>query len=239
MKVPAATESKFPPTFRQRSLRGVVNLSVLARLGIALLVSALSWWLAPDDFHPGTRAIMGWDGFCVAILTLTWVVIATADAADIRRVATSEDPGRTWSFVVVLAAAGASLFAVALLLGGLKQMKPSEQIEHVLVSVVAVLGSWLLLHTLFTLRYAHLYYSEDPATSPPDKLGGLEFPGAPPTTYWDFAYYAFVIGMTAQTADTGVTSLRMRQLTLAHGILAFAFNTAIIALSVNVISSVL
>ena len=175
----------------------------------------------------------------MAILGLTWVAIATADSDQIRRVATAEDPGRTWSFVVVLCAAGASLFAVALLLGGLKKMQPTEQLEHVLVSVVAVLGSWLLLHTLFTLRYAHLYFSEDLTTSPPDKVGGLEFPGDPPTTYWDFAYYAFVIGMTAQTADTGVTSLRMRQLTLAHGILAFAFNTAVIALSVNVISSIL
>ena len=238
MSVPAVSPPA-SPTSRQHYLLRVINLSVLARLGIALVVCALCWWLAPADFRLGTRAIAAWDGFCVAILGLTWVVIATADAAQIRRVATIEDPGRTWSFVVVLCAAGASLFAVALLLGGLKKMKPSEQLEHVLVSVVAVLGSWLLLHTLFTLRYAHVYFSEDPHASPPDKLGGLEFAGAPPTTYWDFAYYAFVIGMTAQTADTGVTSLRMRKLTLAHGILAFAFNTAVIALSVNVISSIL
>ncbi|GAC1596472.1 MAG: DUF1345 domain-containing protein [Hymenobacter sp.] len=224
---------------RQRSLHHVLNLSVLARLGIALFISTLCWWLAPAEFQPGTRLIAAWDGFCVAILVLTWVTITTADAAHIRRVATSEDPGRTWTFVAVLVAASASLFAVALLLKGIKTMQPTQQLAHVLVSVVAVLGSWLLLHTLFTLRYAHVYYSEDRATSPPDKLGGLEFPGAPPTTYWDFAYFAFVIGMTAQTSDTGVTSLRMRQLTLVHGILSFAFNTAVIALSVNVISSIL
>ena len=239
MNLPAAANLESPPTFRQRSLRQLASLSVLARLGVALSVSILCWWLAPADFRLGTRAIASWDGFCVAILVLTWVAIATADAAQIHRVATAEDPGRTWSFFVVLCATSASLFAVALLLGGLKKMQPSEQFEHVLVSVVAVLGSWLLLHTLFTLRYAHLYFSEDRTISPPDKLGGLEFAGAPPTTYWDFAYYAFVIGMTAQTADTGVTSLRMRKLTLAHGILAFAFNTAVIALSVNVISSIL
>ena len=224
-----------PPGYLHR----ISNLGVLPRLGIALVVGLAGAVLAPADFRLGTRVIAGWDGFCVSVLTLTWLTIATADAAHIRRVATSEDPGRTWTFVAVLLAAGASLLAVGLLLSGIKRMSPPEQLAHVLVSVVAVLGSWLLLHTLFTLRYAHVYYSEDHSTAPPDKLGGLEFAGAPPTTYWDFAYFAFVIGMTAQTSDTGVTSLRMRKLTLAHGILSFAFNTAVIALGVNVISSIL
>lgn len=228
-----------PPAPSRGPRRWVLSLHALQRVGLALVVGGLCAWLAPADFRAATRVVTAWDGFCVAILALTWTTIFQADAAHLRRVATRQDPGRTWTFVAVLLAAGASLFAVALLLRGIKDLPHREQLEQVIVSVVAVLGSWLLLHTLFTLRYAHAYYSEDLRTAPPDKRGGLQFPGAEPTTYWDFAYYAFTIGMTAQTSDTGVTSLPMRQLTLAHGLLSFGFNTAVIALGVNVVSSIL
>ena len=108
MPVPAASPAH-TPNFRQHYLHQMAGLNVLTRLGIALAVCALCWWLAPADFRLGTRAIAGWDGFCVAILGLTWVATVTADAAQIRRVATAENPSRTWSFVGVLFAAGASL----------------------------------------------------------------------------------------------------------------------------------
>ena len=235
----SSPSSPTSPTPLRRRLHRLMKLRALQRVGWALAGAALCAGLAPADFHLGTRVVAGWDGFCLVVLLLTWVTIATADAEHLRRVATSQDPGRTWTFVAVLLAAGASLFAVALLLSGIKALPPREQAEQVTVSVVAVGGAWLLLHTLFTLRYAHVYFSEDPTASPPDKLGGLQFPGDPPTRYWDFAYFAFTIGMTAQTSDTGVTSLRMRQLTLIHGLLSFAFNTAIVALGVNVVSSIL
>ncbi|QKG59245.1 DUF1345 domain-containing protein (plasmid) [Hymenobacter sp. BRD128] len=237
--MPVFPASTAPSTSTYGLLNWVLRLRALHRVGLALTVSVLCAWLAPADFRTATRWVSAWDGFCVAILALTWLTVFQADAAHIRREATRQDPGRAWTFVAVLLAAGASLFAVALLLRGIKELPHPEQVEQVVVSVIAVLGSWLLLHTLFTLRYAHAYYSEDLTTSPPDKLGGLQFAGAEPTTYWDFAYYAFTIGMTAQTSDTGVTSLQMRQLTLAHGLLSFGFNTAVIALGVNVVSSIL
>ena len=238
---PPATTPPTPATLvrRSRFLHRLVNLAAVQRLGLALVVGGLCWALLPADFHRGTRLVASWDGFCVAVLALTWVTIARADTAHLRRVATSENPGRVWLFVAVLGAAGASLLAVALLLRDVKALPAAEQAEQVSVSVVAVVGAWLLLHTLFTLRYAHLYFSEDPASPGPDKVGGLLFAGEPPTRYWDFAYFAFTIGMTAQTSDTGVTSLRMRQLTLLHGLLSFGFNTAVVALGVNVVSSIL
>ena len=219
--------------------RWLATLPGLARVGLAVLIGGLCWWFAPTPLRPGTRVIAAWDGFSGPLLLLTWAVIATADAARIRQVATAEDPGRTWTFVVTVMANATCLLAVGLLQSGLKQMERSEQFEHLLLSVAAVTGAWLLLHTLFTLRYAHVYFSEDRTTSPPDRLGGLEFCGAPPTTYWDFAYFAFVIGMTAQTADIAVSSLRMRQLVLLHGLLSFGFNTAIVALSINILSGII
>ncbi len=204
------------PARRLHYLLWLANLPALPRLGLALALGGLCAWLAPADFLRGTRCLAAWDGFCAGVLGLTWGTIATADAAHIRRVATHQDPGRTWMFVASLLGAMASLLAVGVLLSGLPHLPRA----HLLVSVGAVASLWLLLHTLFTLRYAHLYYSEDKATLAPDKLGGLDFPDAPPTTYWNFAYFAFVVGMTAQTSDTNVTSLRMRQLVLAHGLLS-------------------
>ena len=238
MRPSASTTSSAPPRW-SRFLHRLVNLAALQRLGLGLAGGGLCWALMPADFHRGTRLVASWDGFCLVLLALTWITIARADTAHLRRVATSENPGRVWLFVAVLGAAGASLFAVALLLRGIKALPASEQAEQVAVSVVAVLGSWLLLYTLFTLRYAHVYFSEDPTASPPDKFGGLQFAGDPPARYGDFAYFAFTIGMTAQTSDTGVTSLRIRQLTLLHGLLSFGFNTAVVALGVNVVSSIL
>ncbi|QKG55235.1 DUF1345 domain-containing protein [Hymenobacter sp. BRD128] len=218
----------------------VLASPALHRFGGAIALGAGCAWLAPADFRPATRGVVAWDGFCLSILVLTWATIFTADAAYLRRVATRQDPGRTATFGAVVLAATASLLAVALLLHGLKELPHREQLEQVAVSVVAVLGAWFLLHTLFTLRYAHAYFSPDPGAEPgAAPRGGLAFAGAAPTTYWDFAYYAFTIGMTAQTSDTGVTSLQMRQLTLAHGLLSFGFNTAVIALGVNVVSSIL
>ena len=228
-----------PPTPARWPLQWAINLSTLQRGGLALVIGALCGWLAPPGSQAATRLITAWDGFCVVIIVLTWLTIFQADAAHIRRVATSQDPGRTWTFVALQLPIGASLFAVALLLQGIRKVPQPAQAAQVAVAVGAVLGSWVLLHTLFTMRYAHAYYSENPATVASDKLGGLQFPGVAPTTYWDFAYYAFTIGMTFQTSDIDVTSLQMRQLTLVHSLLAFGFNTAIIALGVNIISGIL
>lgn len=220
-------------------VKWLTGLSARGRLGLAVLAGLATFWLSPADFHLGTRVVVAWDGFSVAYLLLVWAVVATADTARLRRLATRQDPGHTLTFVAVLLAVGASLLAVVLLLNGLKTLNFSERALRTALSMAAVLSSWLLLHTLFALRYAHAYFSEDLTTSPPDLLGGLKFPGDAPTTYWDFAYFSFVIGMTAQTSDTGVTSLRMRRMALIHGLLSFGFNTALVALTINVLDGII
>jgi len=204
-----------------------------------VLAGLTTYWLSPADFRLGTRVVLAWDGFSAAYLLLVWTLVATADTARLRQLATRQDPGHTLTFVAVLLAAGASLLAVVVLLNGLTNLSASERALRTAVSMGAVMASWLLLHTLFTLRYAHAYFSEDPTTSPPDLLGGLAFPGDAPTTYWDFAYFSFVIGMTAQTSDTGVTSLRMRRMVFVHGLLSFGFNTAVVALTINVLAGLI
>jgi uncharacterized membrane protein len=99
-----------------------------------------------------------------------------------------------------------------------------------------VLASWTLTHTMFALHYAHLYYGDDPLRKGRQDRRGLRFPDERTPDFWDFLYYAFVVGMTCQVSDVQVDSRHMRRLTLGHGVLAFFFNAVILALAVNFIA---
>ncbi|WP_426493397.1 DUF1345 domain-containing protein [Hymenobacter sp. 102] len=204
------------------------------RLGAGLVPAGALYVLAPPHWPFLLRLLLAWDGFTLVTLSITWAIILWANVGHIRQVATQEDPGRALSFAAVLGAAVASLLAVVLLLS--KTDGPALQVARVGTGSVGVLAGWLLVHTLFTLRYAHLYY----ATDNHGKEGGLEFPGTEPEPdYLDFAYFSFVIGMTAQTADVGISDRTIRRLALVHGLLAFGFNTAVVALTINGLASVL
>jgi uncharacterized membrane protein len=230
----------FAHFFSHRHLQlHLLHLSARQRLLVAVAVGGAAWLLLPGTLQSSTRLVAAWDVFCLSSLTLIWAGTRQADVKHIRRMATRQDPGRTWAFIAVLVASTASLLAVVALLSDLATMRKSEITVHVLLSIGAVVGAWLQLHTVFALRYAHLYYSENLATDPPDALGGLDFPGGPPATYWDFAYFAFVVGMTAQTADVAISSTQMRQLVMLHGLLAFAFNTSVVALTINLVAGLL
>ncbi len=131
----------------------------------------------------------------------------------------------------------AALFAVAFLI---RSGKPEERhlSIHLLLALATIVLSWLLMHAVFGLRYAHKYYDDD-ANSAHKHVGGLKFPGDDRPDYRDFAYFSFVIGMTCQVSDVDVTSREMRRLVLLHGILSFGFNTVILALTINTVSSFL
>ena len=237
MASPAQSVYPFPSLFR------LTLVSRVLRVTLAVFIGVLCYQLSPTDFEPISRLMVGWDGFLLAVLQLTWLTIFRTNAGDIERASPQMHPERTWVLLLTVTFVGTatSLLAVVLLLRGLHEMNHDERLEHVLVSLVAVAGTWLLLHTLFALHYAHTYFShkQKAGASPDHERGGLRFGGAEPTSYWDFAYFSFVIGMTAQTADVAVTTLWMRRLVLFHCILAFAFNTAIVALSINILSGLL
>ena len=204
---------------------------------MALVVGVVAWALSPGHYQPLVRLVVGWDMFAVVALGLVWSSIYTADAARIRAVAASEDLSRFLSFVFVLVAAAASLLAVVVLLSTSHGLSPTVLALHIGLSIVAVGGSWLLVHTVFTLRYAHIYYDADEHGH---DVGGLDFPGgAKEPDYLDMAYFSFVIGMTAQTADVSISGYRQRRLALLHGLISFGFNTALIALVISGIGGVL
>ncbi|MGI4870041.1 MAG: DUF1345 domain-containing protein [Janthinobacterium lividum] len=203
----------------------------LYRLLVALLAGAAAWVLSPGHYQLLTRLLLGWDAFAVTCLTLLWLGMYTADTEHIRAVAATEDLSRFVSFVFVLVAAGASLLAVIILLGTMHNLSPLVLARHIALSIVAVGASWLLVHTVFTLRYAHTYYDTNPDGS---DVGGLDFPGGlKEPDYLDLAYFSFVVGMTAQTADVSISGRAQRRLALLHGIISFGFNTALVALVIS------
>lgn len=205
-------------------------------LGLAL--GGTAWTLAPAGIDAVSRWVAAWDVFAATTLLLISAAIFTADTARIRKVANNEDPSRALAFGFVLVAAGASLLGVVALLGTMKSLTPAALTRHVALSVAAVLESWLLVHTVFTLRYAHIFYDSDAHHG--GDTGGLDFPGREPEPdYLDFAYFAFTIGMAAQTADVVITNKRQRRTTLLHALISFGFNTAIVALSIGALGGLL
>lgn len=150
-----------------------------------------------------------------------------------------QDPGRLTILSLVTAAACASLLAIGFILHDAKHLSVLILMLHTGLSVVTIIGSWLLVHTIFAIHYAHEYYQDDLSTPVLDDMGGLEFPQETQPDYWDFLYYSFVVGMTSQVSDVQVTSRTMRRLTLIHGVLSFFFNTAILAMSINIIAGLL
>ena len=217
----------------------VGQLSAKYRLLIGLGLGTAAWFLAPPDAGTISRWVAAWDVCALVTLLLIAAAMFTADAASIRKVANDEDPSRMLAFGFVLVAALASLLAVVALLGTMKSLSGGILTRHVILSAAAVFESWLLVHTVFTLHYAHIYYDADD-TRPGTDTGGLGFPGDPPEPdYLDFAYFAFTIGMAAQTADVTVPGRRQRHTTLLHALISFAFNTAIVALSISALGNLL
>lgn len=226
----------FVPAHQLPFVQRLALLPAWLRLSAGLVPAGLLYGLVPESWPPMLRLLTAWSGFAATTLLIAWAIILTAQVGHIRRIATREDPGRALSFGCVLTAAVASLLAVVLLLSSMHTGPTPLLAAHVAVGATGVLMAWLLVHTLFTLRYAHLYYAPDNN----QREGGLEFPGTDPEPdYLDFAYFSFVIGMTAQTADVGISDRLIRRLALAHGLLAFGFNTAIVALTINGLAGLL
>ncbi|MCC3158234.1 DUF1345 domain-containing protein [Hymenobacter sp. 15J16-1T3B] len=232
--LPVARKLHAPVVAAQLSARGRTW-----RLLLSLMTGLAAFLLAPNLMF-GARLMLAWDGYVVSALAMSWHLMAHADLGFIRRSARALAPHKNWTLMSVLLVLGsvASLGAVLLLLHGLDHLPYPQRLQYVLLSVGSVVGSWFLLHTLFTLRYAHLYFCEDP-NRPGHELGGFRFAGAPPCSYWDFAYLASGIAITAQTPDVLITTKTMRRLVMLHSLLSFAYNTTVLALGINILSALL
>lgn len=199
---------------------------------IALAIGIIVWFFTRKLSLP-THIIITWITYASTIITMDWISILSLHPKQVKKNAQLEDSSITFIFLFIIAAAFISLFAVIILITS-KSKSTEQTTEHALLAIASVAVSWWLVHTVFTLRYAHLFYSTQKDKS--DTIGGLEFPKEPEPDYMDFVYFAFVIGMTFQVSDVEISSRTIRRLAWLHGILSFVFNTVIVALSINVIS---
>ena len=211
------------------------RLGAKERAAAASVVAVLAYFAQPDAISLHTRLVVVWDLCTLVYLGLAWIIVGRADAPSTRAHALAQDTSGFVIFLLVLAAACASLVAIGFVVATIHDLAFWPKAWHLALTIVALTSSWLVIHTVFAFHYARCYYRD--LQRQPGATGGLAFPGGADPDYMDFAYYAFVVGMTSQVSDVQVTSPAMRRLTLTHGVLAFIFNIAVLALSINIIAS--
>lgn len=200
------------------------------RFIIAALVAVIAYFYIPKNFNLPAQITTVYVAFAITVLILAWTSMLVSHPRDLPKLSRLQDSSRLFLLVFVVVAALVGLFAVVALLNSMDKNRR----EHILLPILAVWSAWTLVHTVFTLRYAHLYYGND--INPKKRPGGLDFPHEPEPDYLDFAYFSFVIGMTSQVSDVAIGSKAMRRTALAHGVLSFGFNAIIIALTISGLS---
>ena len=183
------------------------------------------------------RALLGWCAGLAVYLGLAWWLCHSFDARRTRERAQAQDEPSVALFFILLLANLACVAAITVLMQQSRDLSGMERALHVGLSVAALAASWLFIQTIFAIHYAHTYYQEEMQREPDG--AGLLFPGGLDPDYFDFLYFAHVVGMTSQVSDVQVTSREMRRLTLVHSVLSFGFNMLILALSINVVAGLL
>ncbi len=213
------------------------NLSAAVRLVICILAALTLFFVFQyTGMQEITDIMLSWDVFCLFMIALSWITFFTVPHSQIRKEAQQQDESRPVIFIVVLAIVCISLVGILLVMRTTHESMADKELHRV-VSIAGVALSWALLHTIFTLRYTHLYYSGRSVS--PESTTALEFPNEQAPDYLDFAYFSFVIGMTFQVSDVVINSRYVRRVALLHGLISFVFNTAIVALSISLISNLL
>jgi uncharacterized membrane protein len=215
------------------------RLDAQYRLTISLAVAIIAFFCAHNSFSAPSTILIVWISFAMSIIIMDWIIVLKAHPREIRKIASLQDSSRTLIFLFVIVASVISLGAILLLLKSTKGHDSANVTGHILLAISSVFVSWWLVHTLFALRYAHMYYDTDTDDGKTKPFGGLQFPDENEPDYLDFVYFAFVIGMTFQVSDVEISARDIRRLALMHGLISFIFNTAIVALSINIISSLI
>jgi len=198
------------------------------RIFISILIGISAFFVLPGAQRLVARLLISWDIFATLYLALAYIMMFRCGLVHIRRNAVMQDDGRFLILLVTALGAFASIGAIVFELGGTHRSP-----QALALATVTIALSWAVVHTSFALHYAHDYYR---GAEP----GGLQFPSVDRhdhADYWDFVYFSFVIGMTAQVSDVGITDKTIRRTATAHGIISFVFNTALLALMVNIAAS--
>ncbi|MGH7660365.1 MAG: DUF1345 domain-containing protein [Vulcanimicrobiaceae bacterium] len=204
--------------------------------GVAIAAAVLFAFTAPPWLRGTVRLVAGYDIAAAFILLGYFFFAFSNDEQRTRARAALDDPGRNIVLLVVIISVAAGLTGAIAILG--KGSGTENASEHAAAIAVAILGAalgWLVTHATYAFRYAHLYYRVDDGTP----CNGLSFPSTPVPDDFDFLYFSFVIGMTFQVSDVQVNDPAIRRLVLMHGMVSFVYNTAILALGINLVSNLL
>lgn len=214
-----APREKSPSPWESLPRHGPAQIRFLIALAVGIAVALLAPF---QDTIP--RILVGWNAGGWLYLILIGIKMAQAEVEGIKREAGIERESRIAVLIIVV------LGAVFAMLGLFIERR------IIGLSIATIFLSWLLIHTVFAIYYAHEFHSEAGAGTRDGGGGGFRFPGDPTPDYLDFLYFSFVVGTTNQTSDTEITSRAMRRVVTIHGILSFFFNTAVIVLAINLAS---
>lgn len=190
--------------------------------------AVIAFLAMPQAWDRTSRYLAAWDLGALLYFGLAWTMMARATVKTTKEHAREEDEGAIFILILTVVVALVSLAAIGLELSDIHGDREGYRIVRLALAGFTILCSWFFVHTVFAIHYAHEYYGDK------GEVGGLIFPDEPEPDYWDFMYFSFTIGATAQTSDVNIASHLMRRLVLGHSILSFLFNTTILALVVNV-----
>jgi uncharacterized membrane protein len=227
-----AKNAEPPERFMTPFTARLIGLSGTTLVAVCVALFSPSWMTG------WTRAVAAYDAAAIVYLIAIWTLAMHSDPRKTQRRAQLQDPGHNLTLGIVLFSAAAGLLSAIEILGiGSHAPKVEEQHFAYAIALVGVAAGWLLIHSMFALRYAHMFYYDGDQDAEADR--GLTFPGTENPSDQDFAYFSFVIGMTFQVSDVQVTDPGVRRTVLAHGVLSFAYNTVILAFGINVLAGLI
>lgn len=219
-----------------KNYKWLKNSSGLKKLllcfAFAIVVYSLLWLLKIDL---KSSIILSWDTFCLCMILLSWLLFFNIMPNELCTIVEKQDDGLKVIFMIVVIAVIFSLIGTLALIDN-EESITQNKLLHFIISLSPVVFSWILLHTTFTIRYAHLYHDHN-LLNTGSIVGGIKFPVKTKPDYLDFAYFSFVIGMTFQVSDVVITSQVIRRFVLLHSLISFVFNTVIVALTISAISN--
>ena len=213
------------------------NRLLAAAFGTAPLIALIVYTLAPSWLHGATRFVAAYDAGALTLLGFFWRGGLHDDPKLTRARATLRDPGRNVVFLVVLVAVVVGLVAAIAILGhGPRVQNPTEKWAAYILGVISISSGWFLVHTVYTFRYAHLYWYDDDGNG--TESGGIHFPETAEPSDYDFAYFSFCIGTSFAVSDPQVTETRVRRAVIWHSIISFAYNSVIVGTVINLFAGI-
>jgi uncharacterized membrane protein len=213
------------------------RLNPEVRLALSIGLGVLITLMLSPSLQAEIPLLAGWDIGILSYLGLISLSILSATPEQTLNLARVREPNSATILAVVVIIACSSIFIIGFMLIDIKTTPQPQLLIQIWLSLIAILCSWLLTHTMFALHYARVFYNEADELNLEKYVGGLEFPTDEPPDYFDFLYFAFTISMTSQTSDISITSRTLRRLVLAQEFVSFFFYSIIIATIVNTVAS--